>query len=156
PAKAGDDDLRLSQFGVRKILERVIEDIRRIGDPGAAVANGDAGGDIEAFDDGGYLVKLTVPLGAFENLDAILARLGSAARIFDRLCDPDAAALVETHRHRIDNVRLGGDQLDAETGRHLHLLERLLGREGRAGRGTLAVWDRVLVGLLVLGGCVVL
>ena len=40
---------------------------------------------------------------------------GFLPRILEALGDPDPAALVEGHRHRIDDVRLAGDQLDAES-----------------------------------------
>ena len=41
---------------------------------------------------------------------------GLLARIFQALGDPDPAPLVERHRHRIDDVGLGGDQLDSKAG----------------------------------------
>src|SRR5258708_3150488 len=73
PAEPGDDDLRLAELRRREVLERIEEDVGRIGDPDTAVADGDPGRDIEALDDRDDPVKLAVALGAFEDLDAILA-----------------------------------------------------------------------------------
>ena len=83
-AKARSPRLAACQLSGREILKWIEENIGRIGDPDAAVADRDAGGDIEAVDDGGDLVELAVALGALQQLDAILARPGAAARILDR------------------------------------------------------------------------
>ena len=58
---------------------------------------------------------------------------GSRAGILEALGDPDPAPLVERHRHRVDDVRLAGDDLDPEPRRHGHRLDRLGGRSRRVG-----------------------
>src|SRR5262249_35150179 len=48
---------------------------------------------------------------------------------------PEPAVLVEGHGHRALDVGLGGDQLDAEAGGDVELLQGLLRREGTAHLG---------------------
>ena len=58
-AEAGDDDLRLAgRLAVGADL--VEEDVGRVGDPDAAVADGDAGGDVQPLGEDGDLVDLAV------------------------------------------------------------------------------------------------
>ena len=88
PAEAGDDDLRLvGRLAVGAFLAE--EDVGRVGDPDAAVADGDARGDVQPLGKDGELVGLAVAVGVFEDLDAVAARPGANARIFEALGDPD-------------------------------------------------------------------
>ena len=90
----------------------------------------------------GEPVGLAVAVGILENLDPIAARARLAAGIFQALGDPDPAPLVEGHGHRVDDVGLGGDQLDAEARRDGHRRD-CLGRRTGAGSGLiLAMRDR--------------
>ena len=58
-AEAGDDDFSLVGLAVAVgVLEE--EDVGRVGDPDAAVADGDAGGDVQAVGEDGDLVDLPV------------------------------------------------------------------------------------------------
>ncbi len=108
-------------------------------------------GDVQPFGEDGDLVGLAVAVGVFEDLDAVLARRRRSRRGYSRLSVIQTRpALVERHRHRVDDVRLGGDQLDREALRHGHLLDRLFRRERRAGRLVLGVGDDLAV--LGLGG----
>ncbi len=76
-AEAGDDDLaRVGQAVAVGILEE--EDVRRVGDPHAAGADGDARGDVQAVGEDGELVGLAVAVGVLQDLDAVLARPGGA------------------------------------------------------------------------------
>ena len=52
------------------------EDVGRVRDPDAAVADGDARGDVQALGEDGELVGLAVAVGVFEDLDAVPARAG--------------------------------------------------------------------------------
>ena len=97
-----------------RVLEE--EDVGRVGDPDAAVADGDSRGDVEAVGEDREPVGLAVAVGVLEDLDPVAARPGGAAGIFEALGDPDPAPLVEGHRHRVDDVGLGGDQLDWNPG----------------------------------------
>src|SRR5207248_11490686 len=91
-AEAGDDDLGLAdRLAVGADL--VEEDVRRVGDPDAAVADRDARGDVQSLGEDGDLVDLAVAVGVFEDLDAVASGAGGATRILEALGDPDAAAL---------------------------------------------------------------
>ena len=68
---------------------------------------------------------------------------GRAAGIFEALGDPDPAALVEGHRDRVDDVGLGGDQLDLKAGRDGHRPDRLGRRSRRVRAPVLAVRNRL-------------
>jgi hypothetical protein len=54
------------------------------------------------------------------------------------LSDPEAAAVVEREVHGFDDVRLGGDELDAESRGDPESAELLLGAEG-VGAGHVSV-----------------
>ena len=56
------------------------EDVGRVGDPDAAVADGDARGDVQPLGEDGELVGLAVAVGVFEDLDAVRARARRLAR----------------------------------------------------------------------------
>src|SRR5262249_47411680 len=86
-AKAGDDDFRLAgRLAVGPLA--VEEDVRRVGHPDAAVADRDAGGDVEALGEDGDLVVVAVAAGALQDLDAVAPRAGGTARVFEALGDP--------------------------------------------------------------------
>ena len=112
-AEAGDDDLALVGLAVAVgVLQE--ENVGRVGDPHAAVADGDARGNVQSVGEDGELVDLAVAVGVFQDLDAVAARPGRVPRIFEALGDPDPAPLVERHGDRIDDVGLGRDQLDVK------------------------------------------
>ena len=141
-AEAGDDDLALVGLaGPLRVLEE--KDVGRVGDPDAAVAEVEAGGDVEAVGEDRDLVELAVAVRVFEDLDTILTRPGGEARVFDALGDPEAAALVEGHGDGVHDVRLAGDQLDGEAVGHGHLFDGVGRRQRRAGHLVLAVRDRL-------------
>jgi hypothetical protein len=86
--------------------------------------------------EGGRLVRLARALGVFEDDDAIT--LGAVERlvvhlgaVVDRLAHPDAAEVVDVHARRVDEVRLGGPELEFEAvtngERRFALLRRHLG-----------------------------
>ena len=139
-AEAGRDDLAGVGLAVAVGVAEE-EDVGRVGDPDAAVADGDARGDVEALGEDREPVGLAVAVGVLEDLDAVAARSGGAAGIFEALGDPDPPALVEGHGDRVDDVGLGGDDLDAESRRHGHGADRLGRRSRRVGRPVLAVGD---------------
>src|SRR5262249_27139921 len=99
-SEAGNDDFGFAR-GLAVGTDLVEEDVGRVGDPDAAVADGNARGNVEALGEHGDLVDLAVAVGVFEDLDAIAAGPGGATRVFEALGDPDAAALVEGHRYWI-------------------------------------------------------
>ena len=109
------------------------EDVRRVGDPDAAVADGDAGGDVQPLGEDRELVGLAVAVGVFENLDAVAARARLAARIFEAFGDPDPAALVEGHGHRIDDVRLAATSSTVNPGGTVILAIASAGDSGGPG-----------------------
>ena len=140
----------LPSLARRKILKRIEENIRGIGDPDSAMPDGDSRRNIEAIDDGGDLVELAVALGALQQLDAILARPGGMRGYSITLGDPDAAPLIKRHRHRIDDIRLGGDEFDMKAGRHLHFLHGFARSQSRSRLRTLGMGNRLVLGRLAL------
>ena len=68
---------------------------------------------------------------------------GSRRGILEALGDPDPPALVEGHRHRVDDVGLAGDDLDPEPRRDGHRLDRLVGRSWRVGGRVLRVGNEL-------------
>lgn len=140
-AEAGDDDLGLAGLAVG--ADGVEEDVGGVGHPDAAVAGGDAGGDVQPVGEDGDALHGAVAVGVLEDLDAIAADAGGAARILQAFDDPDAALLVEGHGDGVDQVRLAGDDLDGEAGGDGHLADRFLRRQGRAGRSVLTPRQRL-------------
>src|SRR5262249_29459061 len=111
----------------------------------AAVADLDAAGQVErqrevlTLGEHRDLVVHAVALRRFQDLDAVAwhLALGGALRVLVALYDPDAALLVERERDRVDNVRLGGGEVNLEAVGDLHprqrfrwLQIRLAGRPG--------------------------
>ena len=99
-------------------------------------------------EDGG-LVGAAVVVRVFQNLDDVVALAGRlrVVRIVLRLGDPQPSALVPRHRFRVaGDQRFGGEQLQLEAGRDLHVLRRLGRRErllqSRRGTPPLVVRDR--------------
>ena len=71
-AEAGDDDLALVGLVVAVgVLQE--EDVGRVGDPDAAVADGDAAGNVQPLGEDRRLVDTPVAVGVFEDLDPIAA-----------------------------------------------------------------------------------
>src|SRR5262245_49944474 len=104
----------------------------------APVADLDAGGQVEA---GGVflrreilplgpdrdLVGPAVAVGVLEDLDAVarLLALLRAAGVLEALDDPEPAAFVHGEGDGVDDVGLGGEDLDLPARRHLEALDRL-------------------------------
>ena len=126
-AEAGDDDFARVGLAVAvEVLHK--QDVGTIGDPNAAETDRDAGRDVQTVGENGEFVGFAVAVGVFKNLDAIATGTGRLARIFETLGDPKSTFFVDRHGHRIDDVRLGGDQLDDETRGNFHPLDRLARR----------------------------
>ena len=96
-----------------------------------AAGEGHRGWDVEALGEHGKLVGLTVAVGVFTNLDAVvaLAAVLKLVWVIHRFDHPEAAALVPGHVDWVDDIRLGSEQLHAEADRHLRVLHAVLGRE---------------------------
>ena len=147
-AEAGDDDLGRSVGLAVSIGVGDEEDVGRIRDPHAAVSNRNAAWNVEAVEEDRERVALPVAIGVFQNLDAILPRPRFAARVFERLGDPESAPLIDRHRDGIDDVRLGRDDLNREPFRNGHHLRRRLRIARFIRRLVLCVRDRRLLRLL--------
>ena len=126
------------------------EEFRRRADPHAAVADFDARDEVESVLEDRDLRERTVLLHVLEDEDAIVALpVRTLLRIGHALHDPETAALVEAHRDRLDDLRLGRDERHLEAGGQRHRLHRVgrrlpglvgrgrhaVGRTGRQGRG---------------------
>ena len=112
------------------ILE--INNIRRARDEDSAAPNRDAVGITQSGRELRALVEAPVAIGVLQQRDAPQARRGLAVDrigIAAPLDDVEPAALVERHRHRRDDERLGGDELDARAGFDLETRERLFRRK---------------------------
>ncbi len=146
-AEPGDDDLGLAcRLAVGADL--VEENVRRIGDPDAAVADRDAGGNVQPLGEDRDPGNLAV--GAdFEHLDTIAPGPATGARILQALGDPHPAALVEGHGDGVDDIRLAGDQLNGEAFGDLHLFDGL-GRRQRRSRDRVLAVRRPFAGRLPL------
>jgi hypothetical protein len=107
-----------------------VDDVRGVADDEPALEGQHAGREPEAFRPDSALGKGAVALfvGQAADTAAVLLAGGDAAvRVADHLADEQPAALVEAHGHRVDNVRLGGDQLDLEARERLEGGEFVLG-----------------------------
>ena len=125
------------QWRVRVLEE---EQMRRLPEEHAAVAEQDARRETEAVGEDRDFVRATVAIGVFENLDAVAALLAGlrAERILVKLHDPQPTALVPRHRDGVHDLRLAGEEANFEARWQRELLLRLLRRErGRGGRGVL-------------------
>ena len=139
-AEAGDDDLALVGLAVAVgVLQE--EDVGRVGDPDAAVADGDARGDVQPVGEDRELVALPSPSVSSRTLTRSRPGPGDAAGIFQALGDPDPAALVEGHRDRVDDVGLAGDELDREAWRDGHRPRGFVRGAGGVRRPVLVVRD---------------
>ena len=113
-------------------------------------------GEVQVIGEDRELVRLAVAVGVLDDLDPVVAGLAVAhvVRVVDRLDDPQPPALVERERDRLDDVRLGGEELEREAGRDLDELHRLLRRERqlklRSRIAVLVVRDVVAVLVLQL------
>ncbi len=100
----------------------------------------------EAVEEGRGVLEDAVGVAILEDLDSarrnLLAVAVGVGHVAPHLDDPEASPLVEDDRHRILDERLRGDEIDAEAGKEVEGLERLLRREHRRF-GNLEVRDDV-------------
>ena len=89
-----------------------VEHVRWVGDDDAVFPAHDAGGQRQAVSEERCLVRLSVAVGVFEQLDA--ARAALVERIPRHLNDEDPPVFIDVHRHRIHHQRLGNDAFDPE------------------------------------------
>ena len=134
--KPGDD--RFDRVGLEVAIGVAgKQNVRRVGDPDAAMPHRNPRGNVQPVEEHGRLVNLAIAIGVFQHLDPVapLARL--AAGILQRLRHPDAALLVDAHRHRVHQVRLARHKLDLKPLGHDHLRQRLSGRQRGSRRHVL-------------------
>ena len=84
--------------------------------------------DIEPIGKHGHLVALTVAIGILQNFNRVVALAvgGDLVRIVNRLRDPKPPALVPGEADGVDDVRLAGEQLQAEADRRLSVIHAVL------------------------------
>ena len=90
------------------------EKVGRVEHPHAAVANRHAGGNIQSFGKDSDFVRAPIGVRVFQNFHAIAPDAGGLARILDAFGNPNAPAIIESHRDGIDDVRFAGDEFDRE------------------------------------------
>ena len=122
------------------------------------MAEAQAGGEVEAGDEVLGLAEMAVLIGVGQDGDAVgplrplrrrlrhavvdgaqvlidLDRLeAGGSGILQILDDPHAALVVEGHRDRLTDFRLGGDELDLQAVGDLHALDGVLRREALGGK----------------------
>jgi hypothetical protein len=129
------------------------EKVRCLSDEGAAVAEQDGGGEVEAVGPDVDLVGAAIGVGVFEDFDAVAGFFAGfgAERVLVEFDDPQAAALVPGHGHGIDDLGFGGEEADLEAFRHGELALGVvrgrargwrLGRAGRRVGGRKGRWCR--------------
>ncbi len=153
----GEDD-RIAARLIPRFIQRDVEQIRRGADIHAPETHLDAADEIEVFDEDLPRLERAVTIRVFEDENTIPAREdvlelirigageiaivvgarsgwpGGAAGIRHALHDPEAPARIPAKGDGLEQVRLGGEQIDREPRRHLHSLERLLRGEQRIRR----------------------
>ena len=104
------------------------QEVGRVSDDDSAARESDRGRDIQAFGEHRHLVALAVAVGVFEDFDFVITDpVGRhLVRVIDRLGNPQAAALVPGEADRVDDVRLAGEQLQAEAHRCLGVVHAVL------------------------------
>ena len=102
------------------------EEFRRRADPDAAMADLDARDEVESVLEDRDLGVTAVLLHVFQNQDAIGAgTIGTLLRVGHPFHDPEAAAFVEAHRDRLDDLGFGRHQRDLEARGERHRLHRV-------------------------------
>ena len=124
-AKAGEHHFAADFLAVLLAQE---EKVGRVEHPHAAVADRHARGNVQPFGKDGDLVRAPIGVRVFENLHPIAADARRLARILDALGNPDAPAIIESHRDGIHDVRFAGDEFDREALGHRHLADGFLRR----------------------------
>ena len=139
-AKTGHKNrLLIRQVIAIRILQK--QKMRCLAHVHAAVAQQNAGREIQAVGKRLHFVSLPVAIGIFEDFDDV-ERLCSSRRpkwILIKLHHPEASTLVPGHRHRIDHIRFRREQPHLETGWNGEFLLRFgWGKGGSAGGSMLA------------------
>ena len=110
-AKAGDDDFLSIRFAIAiRVLNK--QDVGGIRDPDTTMSDRDTAGDVESLHKCGEPIGSAITIGIFQNFDPIFAGPRFATGIFERLGDPETASFVDGHRDGVDDIGLGGDDLD--------------------------------------------
>ena len=120
-----------SPFGVLKM-----PDVRNAPGDRASFIRINPDGNVQAVREGRDLVGAAICVRIFEHFDRVapwfVERRGK--RVFARLGDPQASALIERHVHGLGNLRLGGEELDFKSRRQSECLEFRLSGERLVGR----------------------
>ena len=105
-----------------------------VGDDDPAPGEGEGGGDVEAVCKGCGLVCATIPIGIFEDFDAVIAFAvgGDGVGVVNGLGDPKAALVVPLYIDRVNDIGLRREELQVETDGGLGVLEA-----GFRGKGEL-------------------
>ena len=149
----GEQDLGVAVGPVVVVAIGVEEQVRRLADEDAPMADGQRRGQVQALGEDLDRIGAAVAVGILQDLDPVGApgparrRLGhlvvlgpeilvdrhrlepGRVGILQVLDDPEPPPLVEAGRHRLPHHRLGREDLDVEPLRDDHPLDRFLGRE---------------------------
>jgi len=153
-AKTLEQHLGVAVGQVVAVLVGIEQQVRRLADVDAAVANGQRRGEIQTGDEVLGAIRAAVAVGVFEDRDLVFAngtvrrRLGHAVvfgaqvavdidglqagrvRILQVLDDPHPAAVVEGHGDGLPHVGFGGEQFDVEAVGHFEPPLGLCWRKG--------------------------
>ena len=107
-----------------------VKDVRRGADQDAFPPSSDAGRERQAVEEHRPLVGEPIAVDVLQKNDpaARLVAAAEAQRIIVHLDDPRFAVRAEVDRDRVDDQRLGGDQLDPQAGADANRAQRRLGR----------------------------
>jgi hypothetical protein len=122
------------------------KDIGRIGNPDPPVSDGDAAGDIETFEKYAGFVYRPIPIGVFENTNAVLSGARLAPGVFKGLGDPVATTFVDGHGNGVDHVGFCGDEFDREALGDCHFCDGFGGAERWSGGTVLSMRDAFIGG----------
>src|SRR5262249_54236182 len=137
------DVVFVAMAGACRVLQK--EEIGRGAEKDAAAADLDAAGQIEArqvlaFGPDGDLVRLAGAGRVFEYFNAVTALFAGrrAPGVLIAFNNPEPPLLVDRKGDRVDDIRLGGEDLDLPAGRHAQAPERFFRSQIR-----LPGWPRV-------------
>ena len=127
PAPAVEEHLRLTVGDVVAVGVGNEEEVGGRTDPHAAETDREATDEVQALLEHLAGIEPMVAVGILEDQDPIAGLLRcDALRIGIGLGDPQSPAVVEAHRDRLADIRLGGEELHRETGGRRHRLGRFL------------------------------
>ena len=92
------------------------------------MSDSDSAGDIQSLHEDRELVRLTVAVRVFQNLDPVFTRSRFTTGIFERFRNPEPASFIDCHSNRIDDIGFSRHDLNRKpfgNGHHLRCGDRI-------------------------------